>query len=207
MINTIVAAAVALSTVVIPQATTPPPGGVTAELVTVNGSGCLPGTAGVAVSPDNATFHLVYSDYVAAVGVGTRPTDFRKHCQLTVKVKVPQGFTFGIAQVDYRGFVHLERGATGTLRSNYYFQGSPATSYRTHSWQGPLNDDWQATDSIDVGLPVLRPCGEVTNLHLTTELRVGAGTSDPKTTTSYMAMDSTDAYIASVYHFWWARCP
>jgi hypothetical protein len=207
MINTIVAAAVALSTVVVPQAATPPPGGVTVELVTVNGSGCRPGTVGVTVSPDNATFHLVYSEFLAAVGVGTRPTDFRKNCQLTVKVTVPQGFTFGIAQVDHRGFAHLERGATGALRSSHYFQGTSATSYRTHSWQGPLNDDWQATDTVDIGMPVLRPCEGAPNLNLITELRVGAGTSDPKTTTSYMAMDSTDAYIASVYHFAWARCP
>jgi hypothetical protein len=105
-----------------------PPGEVTAELVTVNGSGCYRGTVAVAVSPGNATFHLIYSDYLAAVGAGARPTDFRKNCQLAVKVNVPQGFTFGIVQVDHRGFTHLEPGATGTLRRNHSFQGIPGST-------------------------------------------------------------------------------
>jgi hypothetical protein len=206
MINTIAAAALAMSAIVVPPTGTPPPGEVTVELVTVNGSGCRRDTVAVSVSPDNATFHVTYSDYLAAVGANTRPTDFRKNCQLAVKVTVPQGFTFGIHQVDYRGFVHLEHGATGTQRGNHYFQGMSATPYRNHTWQGPLSDNWQATDTVDVGLPVLRPCDEARNLYINTELRVSAGTSDPKTT-SFMAMDSTDAYIASVYHFAWTRCP
>lgn len=61
MINMIAAAAVAMSAIVLPPAGTPPPGEVAAELVTVNGSGCYRGTVAVAVSPGNATFHLIYS--------------------------------------------------------------------------------------------------------------------------------------------------
>ena len=51
------------------------------------------------------------------------PTDFRKNCQLNLRVNVPQGFTYGIAQADYRGFAHLERGAYAIQKANYYFQG------------------------------------------------------------------------------------
>lgn len=207
MINTIVAAAMAMSTVVVPSADRPPPGEVTINVVTVNGSGCPPGTAAVEVSPDNTSFRAMYSNYLAAVGVGTRPTDFRKNCQLHLKVNVPQGFTFAIAQIDYRGFAHLERGATGTQRGSYYFAGTPETMKKSHTWQGPLDDNWQATDTVDIGMLPYRPCGEPANLNVSTELRVSAGTSDPKTTTSYMAMDSTDAYFATDYHLVWKRCP
>ncbi|MBP2329305.1 hypothetical protein JOF56_009690 [Kibdelosporangium banguiense] len=206
MINTIVAAVMAMSTVVVPSAVTPPPGAVTIDVVTVNGSGCSPGTAAVEVSPDHTAFIAIYSNYLAAVGVGARPTDFRKFCQLNLRVNVPQGFAFAIDRVDYRGFAHLERGATGTLRGNYSFQGMPETMYKSHTWQGPLSDNWQATDTVDIELPVIRPC-EPRNLNINTELRVNAGTSDPKTTTSFMSMDPTDAFIATVYHFAWRRCP
>jgi hypothetical protein len=195
-----------IATVVLPRADVPPPGAVRAGIVTINGSGCPPGTAAVAVSPDNSNLHAIYSNYLAAVGAGARPTDFRKNCQLAVKVDVPQGFTFGVTQVDYRGFVHLEPGATGTLRRYYYFQGMPAPPYRSHTWQGPQDDDWYVTDTVDVGMPVYRPCGETGNLHINTELRVSAGTSDPATS-SYLAMDSTDVYTATVYRFAWKRCP
>jgi len=204
MINTLVAVVMAMSTVALPEADSPPPGAVTVEVVTVNGSGCRPGTAAVAPSPDNATLHVLYSDYLAAVGAGTRPTDYRKNCQLNLRVNVSQDFTFAIGQIDYRGFAHLERGATGTQRGTYYFAGMPQVTNKSHTWQGPLDDNWQATDTIDI--PFYRPCGVPGNLNINTELRVSAGTSDPKTT-SYMAMDSTDAYIATVYHLVWKRCP
>ncbi|MGW4210321.1 DUF4360 domain-containing protein [Lentzea sp. NPDC004789] len=205
MINAIVAAALAMSTAVLPQTDVPPPGRVTIDVATVNGTGCPNGTAGVEVSPDNTTFHVIYSSYIALVGVGAGPTDFRKNCQLNLRVNVPEGFTYGISEVDYRGFVQLAPGANSSLRSTYYFQGSPQTEYKSHKWQGPVSDEWQATD-VD-WMIVYRPCGGSRNINLNTELRVNAGTSDPKTTTSFMAMDSTDAYIATDYHFAWKRCP
>jgi hypothetical protein len=122
-------------------------------------------------------------------------------------VNVPQGFTYGIAQADYRGFGHLERGATGMERANYYFQGMSPTAYKTHNYTGPLSDDWQATDTVEVAAIVYSPCGERRNFNINTELRVNAGTSDPKKTTSFMSMDSTDGSIDTVYHFAWKTCP
>jgi hypothetical protein len=35
---------------------------------------------------------------------------------------------------------------------------------------------------------------------------VAAGTSNPATTTSFMAMDSTDGSINTTYHFAWRQC-
>jgi len=84
--------------------TPPPPDRIVIDVVTVNGSGCPAGTAAVAVAEDNTAFTVTYSDYLAQVGVGAKPTDFRKNCQLSLRVHVPQGFTYAIAQADYRGF-------------------------------------------------------------------------------------------------------
>ncbi|NUT90445.1 MAG: DUF4360 domain-containing protein, partial [Saccharothrix sp.] len=163
MINLLAATALTASTIVFPPGgapnTTPPPDHITIEVVTVNGSGCPAGTAAVAVSPDNKAFTVTYSEFTAQVGVGAQPTDFRKNCQLNLKVNVPQGFTYGIAQADYRGFAHLERGATGLERANYYFQGMSPTAYKTHNYAGPLSDDWQATDTVEVAAIVYHPCG------------------------------------------------
>src|SRR3712207_4673909 len=83
---------------------TPPPGRITVNVVTVNGSGCPWGTAAVAVSPDNTAFTVTYSNYMAKVGPGSTTTDWRKNCQINLRVNVPQGFTYAIAQADYRGF-------------------------------------------------------------------------------------------------------
>ncbi|MGI5212447.1 DUF4360 domain-containing protein [Plantactinospora sp. CA-290183] len=184
----------------------PPPDKITIEVVTVNGSGCPAGTVAVATAADNTAFTVTYSDYLAQVGVGARPTDFRKNCQLSLRVNVPQGFTYAIAQADYRGFAHLQRGATGMQRAGYYFMGTSPTAYRSHSFAGPVSDNWQATDATEVVSLVYAPCGEVRNLNVNTELRVSAGTSNPATTTSFMAMDSTDGSVSTTYHFDWKRC-
>ncbi len=209
MLTTMAAAAMALSTVVAPATTADPPPGdrITVTVVTVNGSGCPAGTAAVAPAADNTAFTVTYSDFLAQVGVGASPTDFRKNCQLSLLVNYPQGFTYGIAQADYRGFAHLASGAKGIEKANYYFSGHASTGAVTHTYNGPLSNYWQATDKTEVGSIVYAPCGEQRILNVNTELRVSAGTSDTTKTTSFMAMDSTDGSVKTTFHFSWKRCP
>jgi hypothetical protein len=184
----------------------PPSQRITVEVVTVNGSGCPAGTAAVAPASDNTAFTVTYSNYLAQVGVGAAPTDFRKNCQLNLRISVPQGFTYAISQADYRGFAALAAGASGMERANYYFQGTSPTTSISHSFSGPMIDDWQVTDMTDVAALVYAPCGEQRNLNVNTELRVFAGTSDQTATTSFMAMDSVDGSISTIYHLAWKEC-
>jgi hypothetical protein len=206
-IVSMVASALAGPSAVSPVLDNPPADKIVIDLVTVNGSGCPEGTAAVAVSPDNTAFTVTYSNYLAQVGVGSVPTDFRKNCQLNLIVHVPQGFTYAVQSTDYRGFASLEKGATAVERAGYYFQGSPTTTYASHTFTGPFLDDWTATDTAEIGELIFAPCGALRNFNINTELRVNAGTSNTKKTTSFVTMDSTDSEISTVYHFAWARCP
>ena len=183
----------------------PPPDKIVIDVATVNGSGCPATTAAVAVSDDNTSFTVTYSSFMAKAGKGAGPTDFIKNCQLNLRVHVPQGFTYAIAEADYRGFAHLEPGATGQEKANYYFQGMPQTASVSHSLASPLDDDWQETDATDIASLVYKPCGEERNFNINTELRVGVGTSDPQKT-SFVAMFSTDGGITTTYHFAWKTC-
>jgi hypothetical protein len=184
--------------------TDPPPDEIAIELVAMAGSGCAPGTADVAVSPDNTAFTAIYSAYLAQAGPGVPVTENRKNCQLNVLVHAPSGFTFAIAKVDYRGYGYLQRGAVAQQRANYYFQGMTQGSYANHAISAPLDDNWIATDEIPIVSQVYRPCGELRNLNINTELRVAKGTS---TDVSYLTMDSTDGSIETIYHLSWMRCP
>ncbi|HZG05916.1 MAG TPA: DUF4360 domain-containing protein [Streptomyces sp.] len=177
------------------------------EVVTVNGSGCPLGTAAVAVSPDNTAFTVTYSNYLAQVGVGAKPTDFRKNCQLNLAVRVPQGFTYAVASVDYRGYAYLENGATATQKAHYYFQGQEETNEGIHNFKGPFDDNWQTNDVTPIGALVWAPCGELRNFNINTELRVNAGTSNTKETTSFIAMDSADGSVNTTYQLAWKKCP
>jgi hypothetical protein len=187
-------------------ASPPPTDRITIDVLTVNGSGCPAGTAAVAPSGDNTAFTVTYSNFLAQIGVGAKPTDFRKNCQLAIRVNVPSGFTYAIAQADYRGFASLANGATGLERANYYFQATTPTAYVNHNFTGPFSDNWQTTDRTDSASLVYAPCGEQRNLNINTELRVGAGSSDTSATTSFMAMDSTDGSVRTVYHLAWKEC-
>jgi hypothetical protein len=178
----------------------------TVQVVTVNGSGCPLGSTTVATSKDNTAFTVIYNSYTAQVGPEAKSTDFRKNCQLNVIVQVPNGFTYAIAQVDYRGYANLAKGATAIERANYYFQGNAPTVYTVHNFAGPMDGNWQTTDTAEMPAVVYAPCGELRNLNINTELRVNAGTS-PKTATSFISMDSVDTAINTIYHLAFKKCP
>jgi hypothetical protein len=206
MLSMIAAAGMALSILVTPTTAQddPPTDRIVIDVVTVNGSGCPAGTAAVATASDNTAFTVTYSDYVAQVGGGADPTDLRKNCQLVLRVHIPQGFTYAIAQADYRGFAHLANGATATQQASYYIQGMSETTRSSHPIDGPYSDNWQFTDRTETAELVYAPCGEERNLNVNTELRVNAGSSG--TASSFVTMDSTDGAASTKYHFHWKQC-
>lgn len=207
MFSVMAATGLALSLLVAPEApeTTDvvPPGKVTVDVVTVNGSGCPAGTAAVAVADDNTAFTVTYSDYTAQAGTGSTPTQFRKNCQLNLRVQYPQGFTYGIAQVDYRGFAHLPRGARGVQRASYYFSGQSSTGTSTHNISAPKSDNWQFTDRTEVAEIIFAPCGAVRHVNVNTELRAYSNSANQA---AFVSMDSTDGSVNTTYQFAWKRC-
>jgi hypothetical protein len=210
MLQAIAAGAMFVSSLTSPVnatlASTPPPDRMVVDVATAIGSGCPFGTAEVATSNDHTAFTVAYSSYMAQVGVGASPIDFRKNCQLGVNVHVPQGYTYAIAGTDYRGYAHLAPGATGYESANYYFQGESQTTRIRHNFNGYKDGDWQTTDTVGISSLSFLPCGEERNLNINTELRVSAGASDPRRTTSFLSMDSTDTSLDTVYHLAWKRC-
>lgn len=61
------------------------------------------------------------------------------------------------------------------------------------------------TDTVPVAALVFAPCGEERNLNINTELQIDPGTSSPSAT-SFLAMDSTDGTIRTVYHVALRQC-
>jgi opacity protein-like surface antigen len=202
------AALVAITTCVVPSssaaaATVVPPENVQIRIETINGSGCRAGTAAVAMNADNTAFTVTYSDYLAAAGEGISPLDFRKNCQLALRVDVPGGFTYAIQSVDYRGYAFLDGDASGLQRAGYYFQGSPDTTYSTQEFEGAYDDNWHTNDEKEWAELVWSPCGEQRNFNINTELRVYADRDGP---VSLMTMDSTDSAVSTIYHMAWEEC-
>lgn len=158
------------------------------DVVSVVGSGCPAGTSAITISPDNTSITVTFDRYLALVGVGAKATDFRKNCQVALQVHAPAGFTYAVSQADYHGYASVAPGANVELKANYWFQGAAPTSLHRHQWTGPMDGTWDASDVLDVTSLNYAPCGENRYLNINTELRVNAGTSDLRATTSTMLM-------------------
>lgn len=179
-----------------------PPGRITMRLVTANGTGCPLGTTTVAPFADNQGFTVTYGAYTAQAGGGVSPVENRKNCQLAVEAQVPQGFTYAIAEVTYRGFLQLESQATGLQKASYYFAGDPATAEVQRGFRGPVVDNFTVTHQAESY--VWAPCGTTRNININSEIRVASRA--PHAPTSIVTMDSTDASVSTVYQFSWKRC-
>ncbi|GAA4238387.1 DUF4360 domain-containing protein [Actinomadura meridiana] len=209
-ISAVAAAALAVSTAPIAAAASGPrpvrgPDGVTIEIATANGSGCLNNTAGVAISDDAESFTVWYFNYLVQSGGSLKPAPVRKNCQLSLKLRAPEGVTYAVSSVDHRGYASLVDGAKATQKVSHYFQGLPQTGRITHQIPVPFDGTWHFEDSIQTE-PVYKPCGEDRNLNLNTELRLDPGTSDPSHP-SVIAMDTLEDPIGSIYHLTWKTCP
>ncbi|TMR02233.1 DUF4360 domain-containing protein [Actinomadura soli] len=178
-----------------------PPRGVTMEVATILGSGCPAGTAQVTPSDDGGAFTVTFDKYLAWGGGDAPPTEFRKNCQLNVRVTHPEDYTYAVVGISSRGFAHVEPEASAVRRTSYYFQGSSETRSVTHTIEGPYNRSWRFTDRISRPELVYKPCGESRNLNINTEVRVNAGDSEEP---SFIAVES--AYANSAYHLAWKRC-
>ena len=210
MLNAITAATLFTSSlsgapVMSAQLAPPPTDEMVIDVVAANGTGCPKGTAEVTVSPDNKAFTVSYSEFVAQVGPEAKPTDFRKNCQLSLDVLVPEGYTYAIAGADYRGYAGLEEGASGSETANYYFQGEQHTTRIRHDFKGFMAENWQRSDKVEISSLSFLPCGEKRYLNVNTELRVSAGAARSGTT-NFLTMDSSDGNLSTVYHVSWMRC-
>jgi hypothetical protein len=175
----------------------------TVALLSENGTGCPVGSTAVS-APNNTEFTVTYDNYIAYAGGSAGLGDFRRNCQLNVQVGVPSGWTFGIVEVDYRGYAGLDTGARGTLETNYYFSARPVTpNPLLHPLSGPRDGDYEFTDQAPI--VTWAPCHFNGTLNVNTSIRVYAG-SNPSFLNE-LTVDSIDVNSnTTIYHLGFEQC-
>lgn len=169
---------------------------------TAAGTGCVAGVAAVTMAPDNSSLTVDYPDFTAKIGVGALPNDYRKICVVGVTVHAPENVTFTVDSQDSTGYASIAPGASAQRRASSYFRGQPQPALMVNVLYGPFASEWTGTDNTPVASISWAPCGAAPrDLTLNSELRLMLGTSDYKTTTSLISMEST------VYHLYWRPCP
>jgi hypothetical protein len=170
------------------------------ERISYNGSGCPQGSVYENLSPDNKAFTLTFAEYFAEVD-GRKRMD-RKFCQLTIDLKIPQGFQFAIGTFDYRGFVALDRGAMATHQTAYYFQGQGRTGGVNKRISGPIEDDFFFREKVGLSSLVWSPCGETRALNIKTSIMARSNGR----AYGFIGNDSVDGSLAQEYSLMWRRC-
>ncbi|KAJ7579062.1 hypothetical protein C8J56DRAFT_1059304 [Mycena floridula] len=189
-----------------PPATKPPPAFNITSLG-VNGSGCPPGSAFYLLNNDHTAVTITFSELDASAGPGVPLTEARKNCIASLNVHVPQGFSMGIVDVDYRGFYMLDTGVNALHDAVYYFQGQVVQSEATSTLKGPVEGegaDYIYRDEFNLTPTIYSPCGEDTVLNINTEVRID-NSANPKGS-GFITDDSIDAGITQTFNFQWLTC-
>ncbi|KAK4168465.1 hypothetical protein QBC43DRAFT_330989 [Cladorrhinum sp. PSN259] len=195
--------AVASPIVVEPLADAPSGHEVTIGGLAFAGSGCPAGTVSGQLSSDLTTITLLYASFVAQAGQGISPSNYRKNCQLNVKIKYPQGYQFSIFKADYRGYAQIPKGDTGTCKATYYFSGDSRQVSSTTLIKGPYDDNYIKTDSFGVESTVWSPCGLEGLLNINSEVRLSPGDAVKP---AQLTVDSTDLRFTQVHYLQWQKC-
>jgi hypothetical protein len=180
----------------------PNPNEVHINSIAYAGSGCPAGSVSESVAPDAKAFTLLFDSYVAEAGPGVLLKEGRKNCQIAVDLRFPQGWSYSVIDVDYRGFVQLDPGTTGLQKTNYYFQGQSFGPSLQSSFRGPVAKDYHIRDSLGIDAVVWSPCGMTRALNLNTQVRVTASGGRR----ALMTTDSIDGELTHVYGLRWRKC-
>jgi len=198
-----VAAAPALVVPNVELGDAPPAGQVTIRGVTYGGTGCPQNSVSAQFSSDRTIVTLIFDAYIASVGPGIALTESRKNCQLNVDIKYPGGFQYSVLSADYRGYASLQKGVTGTLKSNYYFSGSTTQSATEYNFVGPLTGDYLKHDEADNTSVVWSPCGAEGMLNVNSQVRLQSSVASA---TGLLTTDSTDLKFTQVVYVQWQKC-
>ncbi|MGH1397552.1 MAG: DUF4360 domain-containing protein [Trichormus sp.] len=155
------------------------------------GNGCPAGSASVSVSPDGQELSILFDKFAA---LGNNAAERRKNCNLSIPIKVPQGFQISLYDADYRGYVAPS--TTGRLRAEYFFAGQRGPVF-SRTFRGEV--DYNVRDSLETVANVWSRCGDSLNMRVNASMTAsGQGMA---------TVDSFDlAHRGLVYHIQYRRC-
>jgi hypothetical protein len=155
------------------------------------GNGCPEGSASVGVSPDGQELSILFDKFIA---VGNKAEERRKNCNLSIPIKVPQGFQISLYDADYRGYVAPD--TTGRLRAEYFFAGQRGPVF-SRTFNG--EQDYNVRDQLVTVADVWSRCGDSVNMRVNAAMTAsGRGMA---------TVDSFDlAHRGLVYHVKYRQC-
>lgn len=183
------------------------PRDVSIESISYGGDGCRPGTVSVILSPGATELTVLFDEFQTRVGADV--TNSRKNCEVKVKIKKPRLWSYRIDSVDFRGFIHLDRGVRAEQKVD--FQNGPShagfnKSFGYQRWVGPTSENYLLQTIKPLNGPDLLSClpakkSVELKLRSSIELKGGGGHQG-----GMMAVDSADGRVVHRYRLSWISC-
>jgi hypothetical protein len=120
--------------------------------VTYGGNGCSSNTAQSFISSDKTDLTYDFDDFAVFTGPGVSPADKTKNCQLQTTIESPEGFSFAISNVLWRGVAAMESWESISVYSRWSMEEvSTAKEYAfTIRGGNMLNDGYMFVNSTTV---------------------------------------------------------
>jgi len=166
------------------------------------GTGCPAGTASVSVSPDQSAVSILFDQFITEAGGDTRKRIDRKSCNFSIPVRVPQGYSVSVFQVDYRGYNAVPRGGYNRFDAEYFWAGARGPRI-SRQFNGPINDTYTLTDNLIATALVWTPCGADVNLRVNASMM---SMTNSRGEQILGTVDSADISSGLIYHLQWRRC-
>lgn len=181
------------------------------ESITAGGTGCpggtdpRNGTVRYDLSESRDAFTMIFDEYFVEAGPGISRRGNRKACNINLNLHIPQGWSWSVGSVDYRGYAFLDRNVVGTQTATYYFQGEQLQVDPTTTFYGPMDQNYRVTDKFGFASTVWSPCGDTRSLNILTNMRVN--NTRNKNGFGFLQTDTADGKLEAKLLFQWRRCP
>jgi hypothetical protein len=171
------------------------------------GSGCKANSVAHAFNDNRTILTLIFSEFIADLGPGIPLSQNRRFCSVSLKMRVPAGWTFQVNSMDWRGYVDLDRGVRGTLGSTYFWAGKREEKVNVHKVvEGPMHDSYLQHKEGEKDKSVWLPCSDVEKaLHINTAVRLATKPGNDNAKGS-ITVDSIDAKFKQVLNLGWKKC-
>ena len=165
------------------------------------GTGCPAGSVSATLSPDAKSLSLLFDKYQVAVGGTTGKSFDRKSCNIAIPVRVPQGLSVSVLQIDFRGFNQLPAAASSQFNVEYFFAGTRGPAYQKRFY-GPLQEDYLINNQLTVQAIVWSDCGADVNLRTNSSMRVQTVANKE----AMASIDTQDVKAGIIYQLQWRPC-
>ncbi|MEN9433619.1 MAG: hypothetical protein RLZZ422_1208 [Pseudomonadota bacterium] len=199
-LSTVLSSTLAALTLTLAATTSAHAAAVTLGDPSYGGSGCPAGSASASLSPDGTALSILFDSFSVEAG-GPNANVSRKSCNISIPVKVPNGFSVSLIDADYRGFVDVPKGSSARLDTEYFFAGSQGPKFSS-TFTGPFSNSYTKSHQLAASSNIWSACGASVNLRVNSGMMVRAG----RGAEALASVDSADFKSGVVYHVQYRPC-